>query len=374
MLGRDLKNRKKLHFLPSSLFGWDAAADCRQAHTRSNRMNAVVSEEGLKTPASLLKYICDKCQSDRQTLFASKVPEQCRGDRQEEHISDDERNPPCVVGIDEAGRGPVLGPMVYGAAYWRVDHEETISKLGYDDSKALSKEKRDAFFEGIVKTNAYRIGWVIRNLSATEISEHSLAKMPVSLNQVSHAAAIEMIQYIIKSGVNVRRVFVDTVGRPEYYERILGNAFQGSGIEFVVRKKADSLFPVVSAASICAKVTRDYAMEQWTFEEPGAEEANKKEEIGHMGSGYPGDERTKKWLLKNMDPVFGFPSLVRFNWSTARDMIEASKETVDVEWENLEQDENQKSIMSFLQPSSRGVKRKRPKFYKNRGMETVSTF
>ena len=93
-----------------------------------------------------------------------------------------------------------------------------------------------------------------------------------------------------------------------------------------------------------------------------------------MGSGYPGDERTKKWLLKNMDPVFGFPSLVRFNWSTARDMIEASKETVDVEWENLEQDENQKSIMSFLQPSSRGVKRKRPKFYKNRGMETVSTF
>lgn len=259
--------------------------------------------------------------------------------------------------------------MIYGAAYWKLDDNDEICGLGYDDSKALSKEKRDSFFKGIVDENKDRIGWVLRVLSAPEISGHSLAKNPVSLNQISHAAAIEMIQHIIQCGVNLRRVYIDTVGHPGHYERLLGQAFVGSGIDFVVRKKADSLFPVVSAASICAKVVRDHVMESWTFSEPCVHDANRDMEVGYLGSGYPGDENTKKWLSKNMDSVFGFPNLVRFNWSTARDLIK--KNSVEFEWEDPEQ-ENQPSIMSFLQKPSAGKSSKRNKFYRNQGLREVS--
>jgi ribonuclease H2 subunit A len=54
---------------------------------------------------------------------------------------------PVIVGIDEAGRGPVLGPMVYGASYWAMEDDEEISQMGFDDSKALSVETRETLFE-----------------------------------------------------------------------------------------------------------------------------------------------------------------------------------------------------------------------------------
>jgi ribonuclease H2 subunit A len=123
------------------------------------------------------------------------------------------------------------------------------------------------------------------------------------LNQISHNAAIEMIQAAIDDGINLTEVYVDTVGDPERYEEMLTRRFQNS-IKFIVRKKADSLFKVVSAGSICAKVTRDVDTANWTFAE----------QVSHdkvWGSGYPGDPKSKAWLEKHLEPVFGFPNVVR---------------------------------------------------------------
>lgn len=77
------------------------------------------------------------------------------------------------------------------------------------------------------------------------------------------------------------QVYVDTVGSPERYQEFLSTTFNDR-IKFTVTKKADSLFPVVSAASIAAKVTRDTGMESWVFTEPGFTSS------GPLGSGYPG--------------------------------------------------------------------------------------
>merc|ERR1712244_158163 len=60
---------------------------------------------------------------------------------------------------------------------------------------------------------------------------------------------------------------LDTVGDPMKYEQKLLNHFTGYDVRFTVAKKADALYPVVSAASICAKVTRDDILENWTFVE-----------------------------------------------------------------------------------------------------------
>lgn len=125
------------------------------------------------------------------------------------------------------------------------------------------------------------------------------------------------------------------MGSPEKYEEKLKQIFPNIP-KIWVRKKADSLFPIVSAASICAKVTRDEAVRDWEFDE-----ANLQVSSREFGSGYPGDPQTKQWLRDNLDSVFGFPSFIRFSWSTSKVLLE--KEAVGVEWpgddEEIEDDD-----------------------------------
>ena len=63
---------------------------------------------------------------------------------------------PVMVGIDEAGRGPVLGPMVYGTAFWPIAWKATLDGEGYDDSKVLKESLRQSLFQRI--QNDTRVG------------------------------------------------------------------------------------------------------------------------------------------------------------------------------------------------------------------------
>ena len=96
------------------------------------------------------------------------------------------------------------------------------------------------------------------------------------------------------------------------------NALDDSSIEIVVESKADDTYPIVSAASICAKVTRDHALRDFKFPE---EESKEMIFSRTFGCGYPGDKITKAWLVDHMDPVFGFPSNVRFSWKTSYELL-----------------------------------------------------
>ena len=87
------------------------------------------------------------------------------------HIPDSCRNVEIFIGIDEAGRGPVLGSLVYCAAFWPASEHEAICKLGFDDSKQLKEGERDRLFD---KIRAHpSIGWVIEEITAQEISSVS---------------------------------------------------------------------------------------------------------------------------------------------------------------------------------------------------------
>lgn len=99
-------------------------------------------------------------------------------------------------------------------------------------------------------------------------------------------------------------------------------------IDIRSESKADDKYPVVSAASIVAKVSRDLQLNTWVFKEAMAVG----QEFDHeFGCGYPSDPKSKIWLQKHCDDVFGFPSLVRFSWKTCKDMIAKNKEAV-IEW------------------------------------------
>jgi ribonuclease H2 subunit A len=262
-------------------------------------------------------------------------------------------NEPCLMGIDEAGRGPVLGPMVYGTCYCPISQKDILATIGFADSKTLSEEQRDGLFEKLKNAND-TLGWIVDILSPNYISNSMLKRSKYNLNQLSHDTAIGLIHKVLDSGVDLKEVYVDTVGDPASYQNKLKTVFPN--LEIVVSKKADSLFPIVSAASICAKVARDKAVKEWKFIE-GLELSEME-----YGSGYPGDPKTKNFLTKAFDPVFGFPQFVRFGWSTASTIID--DKAIAVHWDDDDDDEkvgrkkekkedlkNVPSITNFFQSS-----------------------
>lgn len=249
-------------------------------------------------------------------LLMSEIPEVCK-------------EKPCVLGIDEAGRGPVLGPMVYGIAFCPVDWNDDLKALGVDDSKALKEEQREQLLEKLIGVKD-KVGYAIHILAPRYISTSMYKRCKYNLNTISHDTAIGLVNKAIEAGVRVSEVYVDTVGPPEKYQAKLEAIFPD--LKITVAKKADSLYPCVSAASICAKVARDKAISQWKFAEKGQDFSTA------WGSGYPGDPVTKKFLRENIDPIFGFPSIVRFSWKTAETLLE--EKGVHVEFEEVEPEED----------------------------------
>lgn len=177
------------------------------------------------------------------------------------------------------------GPMVYGITYCPESRAEELKTIGCADSKTLSEDQREKLFEKLDSMGEF-VGWAVEVISPNTICNSMFRRVKHSLNEVSHDSAIGLINKAISLGANVTSVFVDTVGPPEKYQAKLSALFPS--IKVTVSKKADSLFPVVSAASICAKVARDKALNNWKFKEiPFAELKSKSKEL-KWGSGYPG--------------------------------------------------------------------------------------
>eukprot|EP00924_Labyrinthula_sp_SR-Ha-C_P016073 maker-scaffold_4-snap-gene-18.45-mRNA-1 protein AED:0.22 eAED:0.22 QI:40/1/1/1/1/1/2/174/290 len=209
-----------------------------------------------------------------------------------------------VLGIDEAGRGPVLGPMVFGCVLWKKKEQHSLAKLGFNDSKVLTEERREELFEEIEKHD--EIGFGRCTLSAEYISNRMLSPNPTNLNLLSFFATRDLLQKILEK-VNGVELYVDAVGSTDKYQSALKDALNIPGLNITVAKKADSKYPVVSAASIVAKVHRDRLM--WG--------------LSCNCSGYPSDPNTTLWLKENIDNMFGFsrPGVVRFSWKTAKALI-----------------------------------------------------
>ncbi|KAI8955785.1 ribonuclease H2 subunit A [Xylaria longipes] len=274
--------------------------------------------------------------------------------------SDPSSGVPCVLGVDEAGRGPVLGPMVYGVFYLPISQSEPLLKTThhFDDSKVLTPAVRSSLMETLCTTDTdlhNECGWAISSLSARDIGANMMRPggATYNLNAQAMDATAELIQGVLARGVNIREIYVDTIGQPAAYQRRLERIFPT--VKITVAKKADSLYPCVSAASVCAKVTRDVALEvlydAWArgTRERGGREGGDNEEILSWGSGYPSDARCVTWLKQNMHPVFGWGSECRFSWGTAKDMLE-TKGGVQVEWP-ADDDESTSRLTDFFAAS-----------------------
>jgi len=278
------------------------------------------------------------------------------------------KNEPCWLGIDEAGRGPVLGPMVYGTCFSPLSIKKEVEEIGFADSKTLSEVQREELFK---KLNAAsdRICWIVDVLSPNFISNAMLRRFKYNLNEMSHDTAISMIKRALERGANIKEVYVDTVGKPEKYQEKLKSIFPD--LDITVACKADATWAIVSAASICAKVARDHAVKSWKFKEnPELEETD-------YGSGYPNDPKTKNFMSSTMDPVFGFPSLVRFSWSTASVILD--NKAAAVTWEDDGEDEDAKakktpSVSQYFAAKNDNPAKRKHAFFNSRCLKQVKSF
>ena len=272
---------------------------------------------------------------------------------------------PVQLGIDEAGRGPVVGPMVYGCCYGPLDKASHIAKAGFADSKQLTEPRREELWERISSESGksdLEIGYICNILSAEDISGQMLRRTAHNLNAISHDAAISMIRKVMASGARVEEIYVDTVGDPQKYEQKLKVLFPSVRL-ITVCPKADSLFPIVSAASIVAKVNRDRSVAHIASIMKETEKIKTLATAVDLGSGYPSDERTKDWLKANIDKTFLFPSIVRFSWDTVNQIAE-NQGAVNFDF-NMDFDDHQVSLKSMFKGQG---KRKESRLFANRNM------
>lgn len=261
--------------------------------------------------------------------------------------------PECVLGVDEAGRGPVLGPMVYGVFYLPTPLSDPLLREThhFDDSKVLNADVRTSLMQTLCDPSSdlyASCGWAIDSLSARDIAADMLGPTPRNLNTQALESTVGLIRGVLERGVNVQEIFVDTVGNPASYQAKISRFFPG--IKITVAKKADSLYPSVSAASVCAKVTRDMALSALyahhiTLSSPPDSPPASQTEMA-WGSGYPSDGRCVTWLRGNMHPVFGWGPECRHSWGTAKDLLEG-KGAVRVEWP-VEEDGETARVTDFF--------------------------
>ncbi len=195
-----------------------------------------------------------------------------------------------IAGIDEAGRGPVLGPLVVCCAYCKREHEKKLNKLCRNDSKALTAAQRREAFQELKKFCEFK--WI-------EISAMDLNRLMerMSLNDIEAQAMVALASKLKNADV--------MIDMPDRYSWTFRKRVKKLGCErFEAEHKADEKYPIVAAASICAKVIRDEKIEKI------------KKEVGFdFGSGYPGDERTRD-ALRNKEAMAKLKPFVRQKWKT----------------------------------------------------------
>ena len=203
-----------------------------------------------------------------------------------------------ILGLDEAGRGPVLGPMVICGLMIEDEKIPLLMDLGVKDSKLLSNEKRDELFPLLKKVSDNHL---IISISPEEIDNRE--SNGLNLNELE---GIKMAKII--NALKPDRAIIDTPEpNPKTFERFIRKHLTHD-CELVCEHKADIKYPVVSAASVLAKVTRDNEIS----------ELSKNLKIS-IGSGYPSDPETQRFLDKYWENLSKLP-FVRKSWMTVSDL------------------------------------------------------
>ena len=204
-----------------------------------------------------------------------------------------------ILGIDEAGRGCVLGPMLIAGVMARAEDQEKLKACGIKNSKKLSPKRREYLFD-------------------------ALTKLPCTVVSVSVPPSDIDARSINAIGIDISGRFIDDL-KPDiaivdapasgrgviwYADRILAATISTKRVQIISENHADDNHITVAAASVIAKVLRDRAIR----------ELHKKYDVD-FGSGYQHDPKTIKFLLDYYKSHGSLPVETRLKWSTAQRIL-----------------------------------------------------
>ncbi len=217
-----------------------------------------------------------------------------------------------IAGVDEAGRGPVLGPMVMAIVACRERDLEFLKEIGVKDSKLLSEKVRNKLFRLIKE----KLPFAIIKVSPAEVDKH-VAGPTSSLNDLEAITSAKLIKQVAKLA-SIKKVMLDLPSKNK--EAYLGLVkkklpFPLNALNIDAEFKADLNYLHVGAASILAKVTRDKEIKKI------------EKKLGFaIGSGYPSDHFTVESLHKNFKKLLE-AKCVRTSWKTVKELLEEKAQT-----------------------------------------------
>ncbi len=206
-----------------------------------------------------------------------------------------------ICGIDEAGRGPVIGPLIIAGVTFEDDSKLIEYKV--KDSKQLSPSRREELAK-IIKKTALNYQTIV--IPAEDIDD---MRKIMTLNEIELNAFIKIIKKL-----KPEICYVDSVDVNEIrFGRNLSKDIPFK-TKIISKHKADELYPVVSAASIIAKSRREEEVKK-------IESVLEKKLSLPLGSGYPADPITQKFLKVWLDKFGELPPYTRHSWKTTQKIL-----------------------------------------------------
>jgi ribonuclease HII len=203
-----------------------------------------------------------------------------------------------VCGVDDAGRGCMLGPLVIAGVSIKRSNLRKLSSIGVKDSKQLCPKKRELLYKQIIKfAEGYHIARIYPRTIDNSVSKHNLNNLEAKYMAKVIAKLKPNISYVDSCDVNPKR----------FTRVILDKLSEDDKVKSY--HHADSRFVVVSAASIIAKVARDKAI------------MNLKKRYGDLGSGYPSDRKTVKFVKNHLYKHEDIPKFIRASWKPVQRII-----------------------------------------------------
>lgn len=204
-------------------------------------------------------------------------------------------------GVDEAGKGPVLGPMIAAcvvAPPARIP--DTI-----DDSKKLSPDRRETLAQQLHSDPDV-------DVSVARVSPDRIDDPATDMNTLTVDAHAEALAQIVSEGLSGVVDGADT-DADRFARRVKSRV--DASIEIRAEHGADENYPLVGAASVIAKVERDAAVDALC------------EEYGDVGSGYPSDPTTRAFLADYVRENGHLPTCARASWKTSRDVLARAEQS-----------------------------------------------
>ena len=201
-----------------------------------------------------------------------------------------------ICGVDDAGRGSMIGPMVIAGISIEKKNIPKLRKLGVRDSKKLSPKKRELLYKEIIKlVDDYHVIRIPPKTIDKYVFEHNLNHLEAKKMAAVITHLKSEISYVDSCDVNAVR-----------FGREISDLSNKSKVRSY--HYADSRFVVVSAASIIAKVSRDRSIAR----------LNKNYEFG---SGYPSDKKSVNFVKKLVYAKKPLPSSVRKSWKPVQKIL-----------------------------------------------------